>query len=414
MSAELRAGQTFGGYHIVELVGSGGMGLVYRAEQRILGRTVALKVIRPEIAESGDYRARFLREARLPLPLTIRTWSRYLMPASRRGRLYLAMQWVDGLDLGTLLDREQRLAPERAVLIGVQLAQALQAVHDAGLVHRDVKPSNVLVRAIGGHDYAYLTDFGIAKAPAAQDSLTRTGWVIGTPGYLHQNRYGASSPARAAISTRWAAPFSRLSPASARSVAMTIWRRAGPRRPAHHRRRQPYIQLWGLATTRSLRKRSRRIPRIGFRPARHSRKPSKPPTLGGRRPEQTPATRGALRGGRSAPPPSRQPSPGPGRQPLRPHPARAIRRCCRQRGHGRPGRRRQSLTSPRQRRHRRPGPAAAPARPGPVPARAHPGFSCRSADRAGWRPGVHRISDAADSLRQQRQRLEKPVAGDPR
>ena len=64
MSAELSAGQNFGGYHIAELVGSGGMGLVYRAEQRILGRTVALKVIRPEIAESGDYRARFLREAR--------------------------------------------------------------------------------------------------------------------------------------------------------------------------------------------------------------------------------------------------------------------------------------------------------------------------------------------------------------
>ena len=194
MNAELRAGQTFGGYHIVELVGSGGMGLVYRAEQRILGRTVALKVIRPEIAESGDYRARFLREARFAAAVDHPHVVSVFDAGEQEGRLYLAMQWVDGLDLGTLLDREQRLAPERAVLIGVQLAQALQAVHDAGLVHRDVKPSNVLVRAIGGHDYAYLTDFGIAKAPAAQDSLTRTGWVIGTPGYLSPEQIRGQQP----------------------------------------------------------------------------------------------------------------------------------------------------------------------------------------------------------------------------
>ena len=194
MSAELRAGQTFGGYHIVELVGSGGMGLVYRAEQRILGRTVALKVIRPEIAESGDYRARFLREARFAAAVDHPHVVSVFDAGEQEGRLYLAMQWVDGLDLGTLLDREQRLAPERTVLIGVQLAQALQAVHDAGLVHRDVKPSNVLVRDIGGRDHAYLTDFGIAKAPAAQDSLTRTGWVIGTPGYLSPEQIRGQQP----------------------------------------------------------------------------------------------------------------------------------------------------------------------------------------------------------------------------
>jgi hypothetical protein len=194
VSAELSDGQTFGGYHIVELVGSGGMGLVYRAEQRILGRTVALKVIRPEIAESGDYRARFLREARFAAAVDHPHVVSVFDAGEQDGRLYLAMQWVDGLDLGTLIDREQRLAPERAVLIGVQLAQALQAVHDAGLVHRDVKPSNVLVRGIGGHDHAYLTDFGIAKAPAAQDSLTRTGWVIGTPGYLSPEQIRGQQP----------------------------------------------------------------------------------------------------------------------------------------------------------------------------------------------------------------------------
>jgi serine/threonine-protein kinase len=194
VSAELSDGQTFGGYHIVELVGSGGMGLVYRAEQRILGRTVALKVIRPEIAESGDYRERFLREARFAAAVDDPHVVSVFDAGEQDGRLYLAMQWVDGLDLATLIDRQQRLAPERAVLIGVQLAQALQAVHDAGLVHRDVKPSNVLVRDIGGRDHAYLTDFGIAKAPDAQDSLTRTGSVIGTPGYLSPEQIRGQQP----------------------------------------------------------------------------------------------------------------------------------------------------------------------------------------------------------------------------
>jgi len=194
VSAELGEGQTFGGYRIVELVGSGGMGLVYRAEQRILGRTVALKVIRPEIAESGDYRARFLREARFAAAVDHPHVVSVFDAGEQDGRLYLTMQWVDGLDLGTLIDREQRLAPERALLIGVQLAQALQAVHDAGLVHRDVKPSNVLVRDVGGHDHAYLTDFGIAKAPAAQDSLTRTGRVMGTPGYLSPEQIRGQQP----------------------------------------------------------------------------------------------------------------------------------------------------------------------------------------------------------------------------
>jgi serine/threonine protein kinase len=194
VSAELADGQTFGGYQIIELVGAGGMGLVYRAEQRILGRTVALKVIRPEIAESGDYRSRFLREARFAAAVDHPHVVSVFDAGEQDGRLYLTMQWVDGTDLGTLIEREQRLAPDRTVLIGVQLAGALQAVHDAGLVHRDVKPSNVLVRDMGGQDYAYLTDFGIAKAPAAQDSLTRTGWVIGTPGYLSPEQVRGQAP----------------------------------------------------------------------------------------------------------------------------------------------------------------------------------------------------------------------------
>jgi serine/threonine protein kinase len=194
VSAELREGQTFGGYHIVELVGSGGMGLVYRAEQQILGRTVALKVIRPEIAESGDYRSRFLREAQLAARVDDPHVVSVYDFGEQDGRLYLTMQWINGVNLGTLIDRQGRLPPERAVSIGVQLAEALQAVHAAGLVHRDVKPSNVLVRDIGGHDHAYLTDFGIAKAPGAADGLTRTGLMMGTPGFLAPEQIHGQPP----------------------------------------------------------------------------------------------------------------------------------------------------------------------------------------------------------------------------
>ena len=167
------------------------------------------------------------------------------------------------------------------MLIGVQLAQALQAVHDAGLVHRDVKPSNVLVRDIGGHDHAYLTDFGIAKAPAEQDGLTRTGALMGTPAYLSPEQIRGQQPGPRSDLYALGCVMFGASPPSARSAAMTTWRHAGPRRPAHHRQRQPYAQLSGPATTRSSRKRSPRTPKTGFRPAPHSPKPSKPPTPGG-------------------------------------------------------------------------------------------------------------------------------------
>jgi serine/threonine protein kinase, bacterial len=181
---DLPAGQEFGGYVIVGMAGSGGMGVVYRAEQRDLGRTVALKVIRPEIAESREYRLRFLREAKLASAVDHPHIVSVFEVGEQVGRLYIAMQWVDGLDLRTLLDREPRLDPGRAVRIGVQLAGALDALGSAGLVHRDVKPSNVLVRNIDGQDHAYLTDFGVAKLPGADDNLTRTGLQVGTSGYM--------------------------------------------------------------------------------------------------------------------------------------------------------------------------------------------------------------------------------------
>jgi serine/threonine protein kinase len=194
VSTDLSEGQAFGAYHIVEIAGSGGMGVVYRAEQRSLGRTVALKVIRSEIAERGDYRSRFLREARLAAAVDHPHVVSVFDVGEHAGRLYLAMQWVDGSELRALIDRYRRLDPDRTVRIGTQQALALHAVHAVGLVHRDVKPSNVLVRDIGGQDHSYLVDFGIAKMPAAQDDLTRTGLIMGTSGYLSPEQIRGEQP----------------------------------------------------------------------------------------------------------------------------------------------------------------------------------------------------------------------------
>jgi YVTN family beta-propeller protein len=180
----LSIGDDFGGYVIAGIAGTGGMGVVYKAVQRALGRTVALKLIRPEIAESREYRWRFLREATLASTVDHPHIVTVFDIGDHEDLLYIAMQWVDGVDLRALLGRAPRLTADRAVLIGVQLAGALQALAEAGLVHRDVKPSNVLVRDLAGHDYVYLTDFGVAKLPGANDNLTRTGWQVGTSGYM--------------------------------------------------------------------------------------------------------------------------------------------------------------------------------------------------------------------------------------
>jgi Protein kinase domain len=195
MNPDLREGQTFGAYRLIGLAGTGGMGVVYQAEQQQpLRRIVALKVIRPEVAGSSDYQARFLREARLAASVN----HPHIVPVfdfgEHAGRLYLAMQWIDGVEFGRLMGCGQSPAPERAVRIGTQVASALQAIHNAGMLHRDVKPANILVRDMDGADHAYLTDFGIAKLAEADGGLTRTGWMIGTTGYLSPEQIQGQQP----------------------------------------------------------------------------------------------------------------------------------------------------------------------------------------------------------------------------
>jgi serine/threonine protein kinase len=185
MADELKVGDRLGDFEIVEVAGAGGMGVVYKARQRSLDRIVALKVIRDEIASEAEFRDRFLREAKLAASVDHPHVVTVYDVGDEDGRLYLVMQWIDGSDLRRLLDSSGRLTPKRATSIGTQLAGALDALHGvSGLVHRDVKPANVLLREVAGEDHAYLTDFGIAKPPESIENLTRTGSTVGTTGYL--------------------------------------------------------------------------------------------------------------------------------------------------------------------------------------------------------------------------------------
>lgn len=173
-------GQTFGIYAIDSLLGRGGMGTVYLATDERLGRRVALKVLAPELAGDDDFRARFLRESKLAASLDHPNVIPIYDAAEIDGVLYLAMRYVDGPSLHTLLRARGALTPEEAIRIAEQIGGALDAAHAAGLVHRDVKPANVLLAEPGSH--AYLCDFGLAKQ-MSEAGATRTGVFLGTVDY---------------------------------------------------------------------------------------------------------------------------------------------------------------------------------------------------------------------------------------
>jgi len=179
MKAAFTHGTTFAGYRIEDLVGRGGMGVVYRATDLSLERPVALKLITPDLAEDERFRSRFLREPRLAASLDHPNVIPIYEAGEHDGQLYLAMRFVAGSDLRTLLDSEGKLGPERTLAILAQVAGALDAAHRRALVHRDVKPANVLLDADG---HVYLTDFGITKQLGG--ASTDTGRVVGTLDYL--------------------------------------------------------------------------------------------------------------------------------------------------------------------------------------------------------------------------------------
>jgi streptogramin lyase len=179
MIALMSAGATFAGYRVESLVGRGGMGVVYRATDLSLERPVALKLIAPELADDERFRARFLREPRLAAALDHPSVVPIYEAGEHEGQLYLAMRYVKGSDLKSLLERDEGLSPERSLSILAQIADALDAAHRRGLVHRDVKPGNVLLDDDG---HAYLTDFGITKRRGGDS--TETGQLVGTLDYL--------------------------------------------------------------------------------------------------------------------------------------------------------------------------------------------------------------------------------------
>ncbi|WP_232667019.1 protein kinase domain-containing protein [Pseudonocardia sp. TRM90224] len=183
----------FGPYRLEVLLGRGGMGEVWRAYDTSHNRVVAIKLLLESLSRDDDYRARFEREARVAAGLT----EQHTIPIHRYGHidghLYIDMRYVEGEDLGALLARTGRLDAARAIGIVGQVAAALDAAHRAGLMHRDVKPANVLLAttAPGDPDAVYLADFGIARAisPETSGRLTLTGNAVGSPAYMAPERF---------------------------------------------------------------------------------------------------------------------------------------------------------------------------------------------------------------------------------
>ncbi len=172
-------GSTLAGYRIDSLIARGGMGVVYRATQLALDRPVALKVIAREHAGDADFRRRFVRESQLAAKLEHPSVVPVYDAREEDGELIVAMRLVEGGDLRRLIDREGPLDPQRALDLLGQVAEALDAAHAAGIVHRDVKPHNVLVEG----ERAYLSDFGLAKAYAETGSGSSAS-IVGTVEYM--------------------------------------------------------------------------------------------------------------------------------------------------------------------------------------------------------------------------------------
>ncbi len=180
-----RVGTMFGRYEIRSLIGAGGMGEVYQAYDTSKDRTVALKLLRPELAAYSGFQERFRRESRVaarlqePHVIPVHDWGEI------NGVLYIDMRLVQGFDLHAVLRRDGPLSPGRATSIIAQVAEALDAAHAAGLVHRDVKPENVLLTPT---DFAYLVDFGIAHL-GGESGITSAGSAIGSFAYMAPERF---------------------------------------------------------------------------------------------------------------------------------------------------------------------------------------------------------------------------------
>lgn len=189
--------ESFGQYRLLDVLGRGGMGQVYRAYDAATDRVVALKVLPPNLAEDQEFQQRFRREARIAASLN----DPHVVPihgyGEIDGRLYVDMRLIEGRDLVQYIDENGgRLSPERAVAVIEQVAAALDSAHQVGLVHRDIKPKNILVA--NARDFVYLIDFGIARA-VADTALTQTGHTMGTVAYMAPERFRGTTDHRADV-----------------------------------------------------------------------------------------------------------------------------------------------------------------------------------------------------------------------
>ena len=184
MQSIMRTGTILAGFRVESLIGQGGTGAVYLAEDMRTARRVALKLLTPELAEDARFRQRFMREAQLAASLD----HPHVVPiesfGEQDGRIYLAMAYVEGSDLRELLRHDGRLEPSRTLHVLGHVAAALDAAHQKGLVHRDVKPANVLVARLADGEHAYVCDFGLARHVSSVSSLTGDRGFVGTIDYV--------------------------------------------------------------------------------------------------------------------------------------------------------------------------------------------------------------------------------------
>ncbi len=192
LGSDLAPGTEFAGYRIDRIIGRGGMGVVYLAEHAGLKRKVALKLLAPPLAEDRRFRERFVRESQLAASIDHPNVIPIYEAGEAEGRLFIAMRYVEGTDLRTLLREQGTLDTVQTARIVSQVAAALDAAHDQGLVHRDVKPANVLIARQRGTEagtHGYLTDFGLTKRSASDSGVTGTGQFVGTLDYAAPEQF---------------------------------------------------------------------------------------------------------------------------------------------------------------------------------------------------------------------------------